>query len=152
MMIKRNQNTPASYLVLFKDNQVLLLKRFNTGYEDGKYSMIAGHVDAGESFSEAVIRESYEEAGIELNNENLQVFHIMHRKALDSERIDVFFIAKSWNGELKNKEPRKCSDLSWFDIDNIPENTIPYIKFAIQNIRNKIFYSEFGWKNMFRKK
>jgi len=58
-MTKRNQNVPASYLVLFKENKVLLLKRFNTGYEDDKYSMIAGHVDEGESFSEAIIREAY---------------------------------------------------------------------------------------------
>jgi hypothetical protein len=37
----RHTNIPASYLILMKDNNVLLLRRFNTGYEDGNYSMIA---------------------------------------------------------------------------------------------------------------
>ena len=43
-------------------------------------------------------------------------------------------------------EPHKCDDLSWFDLNDLPENVIPYIKQAIQNILNKEIYSEFGWK------
>lgn len=35
----------AVYLLLIKENQILLLKRANTGYEDGKYSLVAGHMD-----------------------------------------------------------------------------------------------------------
>jgi 8-oxo-dGTP diphosphatase len=44
-------NIPASYLFLERDNRILLLRRSNTGYEDGNYSLIAGHVEANESFS-----------------------------------------------------------------------------------------------------
>ncbi|MFH1669466.1 MAG: NUDIX domain-containing protein [Candidatus Woesearchaeota archaeon] len=66
MAKKRHQNVPASYLTLFKDDKVLLLRRFNTGYEDGNYSMVAGHVDPGETFTQCIIREAKEEAGIEL--------------------------------------------------------------------------------------
>jgi len=29
---------------------------------------------------------------------------------------------------------------------NTPENVIPYIKQAIEGIKNKIYYSEHGWK------
>ena len=149
MAKKRHQNVPASYLTLFKDNKVLLLRRFNTGYEDGNYSMVAGHVDLGETFTQCIIREAKEEAGIELKPENLKVVHVMHRDSQSNEyneRIDVFFIAEKWNGEIINKEPHKCDDLSWFDLDNIPENTIPYIKQTLNKIKNKEFYSEFGWE------
>ena len=48
-------------------------------------------------------------------------------------------------GEVKNMEPNKCSDLSWFDLDNLPNNMIPYIRKVIENIQNEIFYDEFGW-------
>ena len=145
-MTKRHQNIPASYLTLFRDNKVLLLRRFNTGYEDGNYSMVAGHVDSGETFTQCIIREAEEEAGILLKPEDLQVVHVMHRNSgatENNERVDVFFIAEKWDGEIINKEPHKCDDLSWFDLDNIPENTIPYIKQTLNKIRNKEFYSEF---------
>ena len=148
-MNKRHTNVPAVYLTLFKDNKVLLLQRCNTGYEDGNYSMVAGHVDQGETFTQAVIRESKEEAGVDLVAENIEVVHVMHRDSgwkEENERVDVFFVAKLWGGEITNMEPHKCDDLSWFDLDNIPDNVIPYIKQAIESIRNKIIYSEHGWK------
>ena len=137
---ERHQNIPASYLVLIKDNKVLLQRRFNTGYQDGKYSMVAGHVDKRETFTEAIIRETKEEAGIELKSENLKVAHVMHRDSgtnENNERVDVFFVADKWDGEIENKEPHKCDDLSWFELDNLPDNAIPYIKQAIDCIKNK---------------
>ena len=41
----RFQMPVAVHLLLVKDNKVLLLRRFNTGYEYGNYSVVAGHVD-----------------------------------------------------------------------------------------------------------
>ena len=146
--MKRNQNVPASYLVLLKENKILLSKRFNTGYEDGNYSMIAGHVEEGETFTEAIIREAYEEAGIILQNYHLNVMHVMHRRSIDSERVDIFFIAKKWEGEIENKEPNKCADLSWFKLDNLPINTIPYIREVIYRVKDNVYYSEYGWDNI----
>ena len=147
-MKKRHKNIPASYLVLFKEDKVLLLKRFNTGYEDNKYSFIAGHVDAGETFTQAIIREAFEEAGIKLLEKDLKILHVMHRKSIDSERVDIFFTANKWTGDLKNKEPHKCSELKWFEMNKLPENVIPYIRKVIQNIKSKKIYSEFGWQNI----
>ena len=148
MTTKRHKNIPASYLTLFKDNNVLLLRRFNTGYEDGNYSMIAGHVDSGETFTQCIIREAEEEAGILLKHEDLKVAHVMHRNSdslKNNERVDVFFVVEKWEGEIINKEPHKCDDLSWFDLNSLPENVIPYIKQAIEAIKNNIYYSEYGW-------
>jgi len=149
MTKKRHLNIPASYLTLLKDNKILLLRRFNTGYEDGNYSMVAGHVDPGETFTQCIIREAEEEAGILLKPEDLHIVHVMHRNsgaAENNERIDVFFIAEKWGGEIVNKEIHKCDDLSWFDLENLPENILPYIKQAIDGIKNKIYYSEYGWQ------
>jgi mutator protein MutT len=148
MAKERLKAVPASYLVLMKDGKILMARRFNTGYEDGNYSFPAGHVDAGENFTQCVIREIKEEININLNLKDLKFIHVMHRDSGEGEignRIDMFFTAEKWEGEIKNIEPNKCDDLSWFDLDNLPENTIPYIKQAIEYIKNKTFYSEFGW-------
>ena len=70
----------------------------------------------------------------------------MHRKAKDDERIDFFMTADKYTGEIKNCEPNKCEELKWFPLDDLPDNIIPYIKEAINNYKNNIFYSEWGWE------
>lgn len=133
------------YLLFKKDDSVLLLRRTNTGYEDGKYGLVAGHLDAHEPLTNAAIREAKEEAGIDIKSIDLILRTVMHRRQED-ERTDFFFEPLSWVGELKNMEPNKCDDLRWFPIENLPENTIPYIKQAIECWQKRIFYSEFGWE------
>lgn len=137
---------PTSHLILTSDDKILLLRRFNTGWMDGNYSVVAGHLDGNETFLESMAREAMEEAGIEINTKDMNVIHVMHRKVPDAERIDVFIGADKWKGEIKNMEPNKCDDLSWFSLDKLPENTIPYIRQAINNIKKGILYSEHGWK------
>jgi 8-oxo-dGTP diphosphatase len=134
----------AVHLFLIRDGQVLLLRRFNTGYEDGKYSVIAGHLNGDEEVKEAMIREAQEEVGIEILPLDLQVVGVMHRKSND-ERIDFFLAATSWSGEITNKEPGKCDQLTWFDIDELPENVIPYVRKALDNYRRGNWFDSFGW-------
>ena len=49
---------PESHLYLVQDNTVLLMRRCNTGYQDGRYGLVAGHVEPGEDFIDAIIREN----------------------------------------------------------------------------------------------
>jgi ADP-ribose pyrophosphatase YjhB (NUDIX family) len=143
-----NITIPASYLILIREEKILLLRRFNTAYEDGNYSVIAGHVEKGESFTQCIIRESQEEAGIALTPEDLEVVHVMHRDSKQdtvNQRVDVFFTARKWVGEITNMEPEKCDDLSWFDFENLPSNIIPYIRDVIDRVQDSVFYSEDGW-------
>ncbi len=150
MELKRNNITPAVFLILIKNNKILLLKRQNTGHWDGYYSLIAGHVHAAESFLKAIIREAREEANIFLTPTDLKFIHLMCRVAHKNppdirDRVDIFFKAEKWKGKIKNMEPDKCDDLSWFPLNKLPKNTIPYIKQAINNFKKKIFYSEYGY-------
>jgi 8-oxo-dGTP pyrophosphatase MutT (NUDIX family) len=68
----------AAYLVLIKDGQILLHKRANSGYQDGNYSLVAGHLDGGETTKQCIIREALEEANIKLNPEYLEVVYVTH--------------------------------------------------------------------------
>jgi len=136
---------PAVYLMLIKDGQTLLARRFQTGYEDGNYSLPAGHLDGGETLTEAIIREAKEEIDVVLEKEDLELKHIMHRKAPNHERADLFFTAKKWQREPKIMEPNKCDDLNWFALDKLPKNIIPCVQSAIELSLAGQFYSEFGW-------
>jgi 8-oxo-dGTP pyrophosphatase MutT (NUDIX family) len=134
---------PATvHLFFFHENQILLLRRFNTGFRDGEYSVPAGHLDGGETVMQAAIREGKEEAGVELKEADMTFSSVMHRIE-DDERVDFFVQVHKWLGEPFNAEPDKCDDLRWVDIDSLPANIVPYVKQALDNHRNGIKFDEY---------
>jgi 8-oxo-dGTP pyrophosphatase MutT (NUDIX family) len=135
----------AAYLILVKDGQVLLLKRANTGYQDGNYSLVAGHFEGAETAKQCIIREAEEEAGIKVAPADLEVVHVMHRYRSDREYIDIYLRTNTWSGNIINNEPNKCDDLKWFSLDGLPNNILPETKLTLENIKRKIFYGEIGW-------
>lgn len=146
-MAEKNLLVPGVLLVLKKDNKLLLLQRKDTWHGDGYYSMVSGHVELGETFTDAIIREAKEEADITLTRDQVKVVYIQNKMADDAthQRVHVYFLATEWSWDIKNMEPHKCDDLSRFDMDKLPENLSPCVKAAIENIEKWIFYSEFGW-------
>ena len=144
-MTDRFKYIGSSYLLLIKDEKILLQRRCNTGFMDGYYGVPAGHLDGGETAREGGAREFKEEIGIDTDPKNLRVVHVMHRKAKDDERIDFFMTTDRYEGEIENREPHKCDELKWFPMDQLPENTIDYIVTAISAFQNNEYYSEFGW-------
>ena len=135
---------PESHLLLIRDDRILLLRRRNTDYEDGKYSVIAGHMEDGETAREAICREAREEAGIELAPDDLEFAHVVHR-ADRGQRVGFFFSAVRWRGEPRNMEPHKAEDFRWFPLDTLPEGMVPYVSRAIAAWRAGQCYSESGW-------
>lgn len=144
-MIERHKIIGEVYLFLFQDDEILLLLRANTGYEDGKYSVIAGHLDADESIKQGIIREAKEEAGIEVLEDNLKLIHVMHRKCNDTDRMAFFFTSDEWKNNIINNEPDKCDELKWFKLNNMPVNVVEYVRKALNKYLNGEFYSDFGF-------
>jgi ADP-ribose pyrophosphatase YjhB (NUDIX family) len=136
----------AAFLVLTNNGKILLLRRCNTGYQDGNYSLVSGHFAGGETAAQCIAREALEEAGITININDLKVLNIIHRLATDREYFDVFISADKWTGEITNMEPDKCDELKWFGLNDLPNNIIPEVKMALDNIENGVHYSEIGWE------
>lgn len=136
----------AVHLILKKGDEVLLLRRYNTGYEDGNYSVVAGHVDGNETIISSMKREAKEEACIDIDEKDLKIIQVMHRRAED-ESIDYFLYCDKYIGDIAIGEPNKCDELNFYKINKLPENTIPYIKQAIENYENGIEFSNFGFEN-----
>ncbi len=134
----------AVHVLLFRDDSLLLLRRANTGYQDGNYSVPAGHLDGGETVTAAAIREAAEEVGIRLAPDDARHALVMHRMA-ERERIDFFVATSRWSGEPANREPGKCDELSWHRLDALPANTVPYVRRAIEGYLSGERYVEFGW-------
>ncbi len=132
------------HLLFFRGEQILLLRRFNTGYADGQYSVPAGHLDGGETVMAAAAREAQEETGLRLAVSDLVFSSVMHRME-EEERVDFFVHVRRWQGEPVNAEPDKCDELRWVNVNELPANTIPYVKTGIENHRAGIVFHEFGW-------
>jgi 8-oxo-dGTP diphosphatase len=132
----------AVNLILIKDGKALMLRRCNTGWKDGMYSVVAGHVDGNETIAAAMVREAREEAGIDIDPMDLRVAHVQHRDSIDVEYIDFSMIAERWKGDPRNMESQKCDDLRWYPLVDLPENTIPYIRNVFENIAKGEIFSE----------
>lgn len=144
--MERFRLIPAVYLVLRRGDEVLMLQRAGTSYQNGKYSFVAGHIDGDEPARQALAREAQEEAGIIIEPADLTFVHASHRLMrgyAGQERLDLFFEARHWQGEITNAEPEKCSDLSWFPVYSLPEATIPFIRLVLADIARGQTYSEY---------
>src|SRR3989304_7290748 len=131
MVNRRFTLRAACYLLLIKKDKILLLRRFNTGWQDGKYTLISGHLEGCETVKQAMIREAKEEAGITFKEKDLRIVHIMHRKSNGRlEYIDFFLTVDKWEGVPSINEKDKCDDMQWFSLKDLPKNTLFHIRQA----------------------
>lgn len=133
------------FILLLKDNKIFLSKRINTGYNDGLFSIVGGHMEGNETAREACAREVFEETGAKINVKNLKFVNICHIITND-ERMHISFTIDKWEGEVKNNEPEKASEAGWFPLDNLPENLTSESKATIDWYKKGVTYSEFGWE------
>lgn len=138
-------NIPGVCVIVRKDDKILLILRENTGWKDGDYAVPSGHVEAGESFKEAAVREVMEEVGLTIKAEDLKHLLSVHRKSINDTRIDIYFEALEWAGEPRNIETDKHSKIEWFSITDLPENIVDYMKSGLAAISKAEPYEEFGW-------
>lgn len=133
----------AVYLIIKNEkNEILLQRRQGTKLWSGFLALPAGHIDEGENAYGAIVREAKEELGIDIDITNIVDTFIVNRinKSL-LPYYDVYFEISGYEGVLNIKEPEKCSELVWCDINNLPSDMIDYEVEAIKNNLNGIKFS-----------
>lgn len=146
---QRYRSLVAAFLLLEKgetSDSVLLGKRKNTGYRDGQYCTVAGHMEEGETAPDCIVREAKEEVGIIIKPEDISVVHVMHRNVPGLVYFDFYCHCSRWTGEPRNAEPDKCSSIGWFSKTNLPNTLIDHVRVAFDYIQSGVPYSEYGWQ------
>ena len=116
----------ATYgIVINEKNQVLMLQRQNTWYNDGGRCLPAGHIDQWELASASMQHELEEEIWIKITSDDIKLVHVFHRinnqPGGSREYFDLCYVITSWTGDIINGEPEKCTDIQRFDLDKLPE-------------------------------
>lgn len=143
----RTRTRIAAYLIGTQGDTILLAKRQNTGHMDGYWSLIAGHVEEGESASSAIIREVQEECGITLNTGEIKLIGAMHHNSPPFDYVNFVFSADLTIHKPLNKEPHKCSMLSFHPISRLPKPMDDYIQTIIErSLSPAPWIAEYGWQ------
>ncbi len=108
--------SPAVIVGIIKNDQILLAH--NARFPGAMHSVLAGFVNPGENLEDAVRREIYEEAGIEVKN--IQYFGSQPWPFPNS--LMLGFTAEYAGGTLR-PDGKEIQTLGWFDADHLP--TIP---------------------------
>ena len=106
------------------------------------FSIPGGHLENGETFEQAAIREVFEETGLRIKDP--KVFSTTNNlRTFTNEGkhyISINLITNDFEGTLQIKEPEKCESWHWYPIDQIPTPHFDASEFAIQCYVQNEFY------------
>lgn len=140
---------PAVDVALVHDGHVLLLRRCGSGWQDGNYSVVAGHVEEGERPEDTAVREVAEETGLHVAVDDLACFHVMYRRAAHGVWVDFFFACRAWTGTPVLMEPDRADRLLWAPLDALPHNMVPHARTGLSLLESAggeaPAYSTFGF-------
>ena len=136
----------VAHVFLLRDEMVLLQRRQGTGFEDGNYGLVGGHIEGGESIRATAVRECREEIGIAVDPADLEPLGVVHYTGHSGEGVDFFFAARRWNGDPALVAD--ADDLRWCHPDDLPTNTIPFVRRAIaRHLLGGRWFDEDGWND-----
>lgn len=105
-----------------KDNQILLQNRVKKDWAG--YTLPGGHVEPGESFVDACVREMQEETGLTVRNPKLCGLKQFPNHG--TRYIVFLFKTDSFEGELRSSEEGK---MEWVSMDELDRyNTVSDLK------------------------
>lgn len=104
---------PCAIVLVKRVNEFLLVRK--AAWQAGRYSLVAGFVDPGESLEECVHREVREEAGIAVTN----LRYVGSQNWPFPSQLMAGFLADYAGGELRADES-ELEDASWFCRERMP--------------------------------
>ena len=137
--ISRTEKAEFTVLCLIQDGDRLLLQ--NRVKEDWKgYTLPGGHVEPGESFVNAVIREMKEETGLEIINPKLA--GIKQFPIEGGRYIVILFKAEQFKGKVVSSDE---GEMEWVEYDKLSEvSTVDDLEDLLKVI-NSPYLTEFQY-------
>jgi 8-oxo-dGTP diphosphatase len=130
----------ARLLLEYRDHLLYLAQTKENG---GGYTLPGGKIEGIEFAKDALVRETFEEVGVVVQRQSLQLVHITHRKLKSIVEIIFIFKAVDWTGEMAVKEPEKFREAIWLPKDEAPERLTSVLKYTLERLAKGKFYSEF---------
>jgi mutator protein MutT len=138
-MSTRHPLHAAVFIVLQRENKIFIMRRANTGWADGMWTIPSGHIDKGQTAVEAAIIEAQEEAGVTILPEHLKFIHAHY---VFDAYANYYFKATHWEGEPCLNEPALCSEIQWCDIDALPEDMIAHVTGMLRSTAEGLMFSD----------
>ncbi len=133
--------------MVYDKNKVLVQDRFGPNW--GGITFPGGHIEKGESFTDAVIREVKEETGLTIKKPKMCGIKSWYTKEGD-RYIVLFYKTDKFKGELKSSDE---GEVFWVNSDKLPEMNLAkdfegMLKVFLDDDLNEFcYYEENGeWK------
>jgi len=106
--------------IVVRDGKLLLGMRKNC-YCAGTWGLPGGHLEQGEALAEGAARELFEETGLRAGR--LEFANIVNNPPLTKKLhyIQVGFVTTDVVGEPELKEPDRCAEWRWFEVNALPK-------------------------------
>ena len=106
--------SPAMMCLVTRGREILLAR--NVNFPPGRYSALAGFLEAGESVEEAISREVQEEVGIAVKNP----VYFASQSWPFPHSLMIAFTAEYAGGDL-TPNGHEIAEADWFSFDNLPQ-------------------------------
>ena len=137
IIVDPKSNERKNYVIglIFDDkNRILLINKLRPDWQKGYYNGIGGKVESNETFMKAMIRETKEEANLDIKKN----WKLHHKDILANVQINTYY-QKISSKEIEKFKSLTDEKVELFEIDKLPTNTLPDIRHMIEKISKKIF-------------
>jgi 8-oxo-dGTP diphosphatase len=104
--------------VILKGKKILLIKRKNQPFKD-KWALPGGFIEYGEKTEDAVLREIFEETGLETKIKELVGVYSDPNRDPRGHTISIVYILDEIGGKLISGDD--ASDAKYYNIDDLPD-------------------------------
>lgn len=115
--------------MLIKDGKILLVKRAEHLLEGGKWALVGGFVDPGETIVEALRREIMEEVGWEIAEPSLMQINDNPNRPNEQGRQNISFVFICEAMQQTGSPDDESTDQQWFDLNDLPELAFDHIEY-----------------------